>query len=67
MTFGAGGGVLVWKAVDPRKGTIWEIRSDRDEPTDFDATELLFTASIKESRKIIFVTLPNVIRVRIRA
>jgi len=45
LTAGLGGGLLIWKAVDPETGTTFDVLGANSEPADFSATELFATAS----------------------
>lgn len=40
---GAGGGLLIWKGVDPATTTTYVVTGDRKQATDFSATELFLT------------------------
>jgi outer membrane protein OmpA-like peptidoglycan-associated protein len=40
LTCGVGGGLYVWKAVDPATNTTYTVRGEKDQTTDFAATEL---------------------------
>jgi outer membrane protein OmpA-like peptidoglycan-associated protein len=45
LTAGLGGGLLVWKGVNPEDNTTYEVRGDKNETADFSASELFATAS----------------------
>ncbi|MCP4685097.1 MAG: OmpA family protein [bacterium] len=45
LTAGLGGGLLIWKAVDPESGTTFEVLGANNEPADFSATELFVSAT----------------------
>lgn len=45
LTAGLGGGLLVWKAVDPEVNRTYEILGDNSQPADFSASELFVTAT----------------------
>ncbi len=45
LTLGVGGGLMVWRAIDPASNTTYVIRGGHDETTDFSATELFLTGS----------------------
>jgi len=45
LTFGFGGGLSIWKALDPATHTTMTVRSDKNETTDFSATELFLSGS----------------------
>ena len=40
LTVGLGGGLLIWKAVNTDSNTTYEVRGDKNETTDFSASEL---------------------------
>lgn len=42
---GFGGGLLVWKGVDPRDNTTYEVTGSKNEEADFSASELFLSAS----------------------
>lgn len=43
LTVGGGGGLMVWKAINPASNTTYTVRSEKNETTDFSATELFLT------------------------
>lgn len=45
LTFGVGGGLSIWKAINPATNTTMTVRGDKNETTDFSATELFFSGS----------------------
>lgn len=45
VTTGLGGGLLVWKGVDPRNNTTYEVTGSKNEEADFSASELFLSAS----------------------
>lgn len=45
LTAGLGGGLLIWKAVNPNTHTTYTVRSGKDETTDFSATELYLSGT----------------------
>jgi len=45
LTAGFGGGLLVWKGIDPRDNTTYEVTGSKNEEADFSASELFLTAS----------------------
>lgn len=45
LTLGIGGGLMVWKAIDPATNTTWTVRGEKNETTDFSASELFLTGS----------------------
>jgi len=45
LTAGLGGGLLIWKAVDPESNRTFEVLGENSEPADFSATELFVTAT----------------------
>ncbi len=40
---GLGGGLLIWKVVDPEDGTVLEVTGSKDETRDFSATEIFLS------------------------
>ncbi|MEW5796203.1 MAG: OmpA family protein [Candidatus Zixiibacteriota bacterium] len=46
LTAGLGGGLLIWKGIDPDSNTTYVVRGDQDQPTDFSATELFLGGSL---------------------
>ena len=46
LTAGAGGGLMVWKAVHPDSNTVYEVRGEKNEAADFSASELFLAASV---------------------
>ena len=45
LTAGVGGGLMIWKAVNPDGGTTYTVRTDKNETTDFSATELYLSGA----------------------
>lgn len=45
LTVGLGGGLSVWKAIDPATNTTMVVRGDKNETIDFSATELFMAGS----------------------
>ncbi|MCD6248887.1 MAG: OmpA family protein [candidate division Zixibacteria bacterium] len=45
LTFGLGGGLSIWKVIDPATHTTMTVRSDKNETTDFSASELFLSGS----------------------
>lgn len=45
LTFGFGGGLLVWKAIDPATNTTIVVRGAKNQTIDFSATELFLSGS----------------------
>jgi len=45
MTFGLGGGLLVWKGIDPGSNTTYEVKGEKNQTTDFAASELILSSS----------------------
>ncbi|MBD3401284.1 hypothetical protein GF420_00190, partial [candidate division GN15 bacterium] len=43
LRVGAGGGLLVWKMLDPETNTTFQVTGSKDETTDFSANELILT------------------------
>ncbi len=45
LTVGLGGGLLIWKAVNPDSNITYKVRGDKNETTDFSASELYLTGA----------------------
>jgi outer membrane protein OmpA-like peptidoglycan-associated protein len=46
LTVGLGGGLLIWKGVNPESNTTYEVRGDKNETTDFSASELYLSGGV---------------------